>query len=108
LEEEVQFLDRSCFHLDGPDALNHLDDLLALKELDAIQWVSGAGNKSQIEWSEMLHKIQQAGKIIILHLSASDVKRIHGEYKPELLVCDVKTDTVDEGMELLEWLKKNT
>ncbi len=108
LEEEAQFLDRSCFHLDGPDALNHLDDLLAIKSLDAIQWVSGAGNKPQIEWPEVLHKIQKAGKIIILHLSASDVKRIHGEYKPELLVYDVKTDTVDEGMELLEWLKKNT
>jgi len=94
--------------LDGPDALNHLDDLLALKKLDAVQWVSGEGNRSQIEWPEVLHKIQQAGKIIILHLSASDVKRIHGEYKPELLVYDVKTDTVDEGMELLEWLKKNT
>ncbi len=108
LEEEACFLDRSCFHLDGPDALNHLDDLLTLKELDAVQWVSGAGSRSQIEWPEVLHKIQQAGKIIILHLSASDVKRIHGEYKPELLVYDVKTDTVDEGIELLEWLKKNT
>ena len=108
LEEEAQFLDRSCFHLDGPDALNHLDDLLAIEALDAIQWVSGAGNRPQIEWPELLHKIQDAGKIIILHLSASDVKRIHGEYKSELVVYDVGTPTVDEGLELLEWLEKNT
>ena len=82
--------------------------MIELKELNAVQWVPGAGNRPQIEWPEILHKIQQAGKIIILHLSTSDVKRIHGEYKPELLVYDVRTDTVNEGMELLEWLKKNT
>jgi len=108
IEEEAQYLDRSCFHLDGPDALNHLDDLLAIKDLDAIQWVSGAGNRPQIEWPEVLHKIQKAGKIIILHLSVADVKRIHGEYDPELLAYDVQARSVEEGSELLEWLKRNT
>ena len=108
IEEEAQYLDRSCFHLDGPDALTHLDDLLAIKNLDAIQWVSGAANRPQIEWLDVLHRIQKAGKIIILHLSVADVKCIHGEYDPELLVYDVKTNSVEEGVELLEWLKRNT
>ena len=108
IEDEIQYLDRSCFHLDGPDALNHLDDLLAIKALDAIQWVSGAGSRPEIEWPEVLHKIQKAGKIIILHISPDDVKRIHRDYNPELVVYDVKTDTVDEGMELLSWLERHT
>jgi len=108
LEDEVRYLDRSCFHLDGPDALKHLDDLLAIRELDAIQWVSGAGNPRPIEWPEVLHRIQKAGKIIILHLTAGEVKRVHGEYNPSRLVYDVLTDTVDEGLELLDWLEANT
>ena len=109
LQAEGALFDHSCFHLDGPDALTHLDDLLAIKEIDAIQWIPGAGNPPQIEWPELLHKIQNAGKIIILQdISAGDVKRIHGQYKPELLVYDVWTETVEEGMELLEWLEKNT
>jgi hypothetical protein len=108
LEDEVHYLDRSCFHLDGPDALNHLDDLLAIQGLDAIQWVAGAGNPRSIEWPEVLRRIQKAGKIIILHLTADEVKRIHGEYDPSRLVYDVKTDTVDEGLELLDWLEANT
>jgi len=108
LEEEAQYLDRSCFHLDGPDALSHLDAILGIEALDAVEWVSGAGNKPQIEWPEVLHKIQAAGKLIILYLSAADVKRIHGEYDPELLVYDVKTETVEEGLELLEWLEQKT
>ena len=108
LEDEARYLDRSCFHLDGPDALIHLDDLLAVRDIDAFQWVSGAGNPRPIEWPEVLHRIQKAGKIIILHLSAPEVKRIHGEYDPALLVYDVKTDSLDEGMELLDWLERNT
>lgn len=31
----AQNLDRSCLHLDGPDALTHLDDILAL-----LDWLS--------------------------------------------------------------------
>lgn len=108
IEDEADYLDRSGFHLDGPDALVHLDDLLAVEAIDAIQWVSGAGNKPQLEWPEVLHKIQDAGKIILLHLTVEDVKRIHGEYKPELLVYDVRAKTPEEGDRLLDWLKDHT
>ena len=108
IEEEAHYLDRSCFHLDGPDALKHLDDILAINSLDAIQWVSGAGNKPQIEWPEVLHRIQEAGKIIILHISPSEVKQVHRQYAPELVVYDVKTDSIQEGLDLLEWLTANT
>ncbi|MAE62651.1 MAG: hypothetical protein CMJ18_00135 [Phycisphaeraceae bacterium] len=108
IEDEAGYLDRSCFHLDGPDALNHLDDLLAIRDLDAVQWVSGAGSKPQIEWPDVLRRIQKAGKIIILHLTADDVRRVHGEYDPNLLVYDVRTESVEEGQQLLDWLTKHT
>jgi hypothetical protein len=108
LVEEARSLNRSCFHLDGPDALKHLDDILAIEEIDAVQWVSGAGSSPQLEWPEVLHKIQAADKIILLHLSVEEVRRIHGTYRPELLVYDVQADSVDEGQKLLQWLTKNT
>ena len=108
IREEAQFLDHSCFHLDGPDALKHLDDILAIDEIDAVQWVPGAGNKPQIEWPEVLHRIQDAGKATIAGVTAEQVRAIHGEYKPELLVYVVSADTEQEGLALLDWLKKNT
>lgn len=43
LLEELDFLDASIYHLDGPDALKHLDRLLAIDKLKGIQWVYGAG-----------------------------------------------------------------
>lgn len=108
LVEEAEYLDRSCFHLDGPDALNHLDDILAIEPLDAVQWVPGDGSKPQLDWPEVLHRIQEAGKIVILHLSIDDVKRIHGEYDPALLVYDVGAASVDEGLAFLEWMVDHT
>jgi hypothetical protein len=55
-----------------------------------------------------LHKIQDAGKVIILHLPADEVRRIHGEYQPQLLVYDVRGCSPEGGRELLDWLKGNT
>ncbi|HEW78499.1 MAG TPA: hypothetical protein ENH34_00825 [Phycisphaerales bacterium] len=108
IEGEAAFLDNCCFHLDGPDALKHLDDILAIKQIDAVQWVPGAGNKPQLQWPQLLHKIQSAGKSIILYGDSEQIKTIHGQYKPELVVYNVATKTEQEGLELLDWLKKHT
>lgn len=108
IEAEAEFLDNSCFHLDGPDALNHLDDILSIKEIEAIQWLPGAGRKPGYEWPEVIHKIQKAGKSAVIYGKCEEIKSIHGLYKPELLVYDVQAESVDKGQELLEWLNKNT
>ena len=36
---ECRFYERAIYHLDGPGALQHLNSILSIKELDAIQWV---------------------------------------------------------------------
>ena len=59
---ECQFLDRSIYHLDGPGALRHLDSLLGIPELDALQWVPGAGNEGFHRWVEVYRRAQAAGK----------------------------------------------
>ena len=55
-----------------------------------------------------LHYAFQHGKAIVLYCAPAQVKAIHGQYKPELLVYDVWAETVAEGLELLDWLKTNT
>lgn len=62
------FLDKSIYHLDGPGELAHLDHLLGIESLDAIQWVPGAGNYDVTDacWFELYQKIQAAGKNLIL------------------------------------------
>jgi len=55
-------LDRTMYHLDGVGQLNHLDSILEIEELDAVQWVPGDGRPSQREWPQVLQKIRAAGK----------------------------------------------
>lgn len=63
---EMAPLQRSIFHLDGPKALRHLDLLLDLPQLHAVQWVYGAGAGPAARWVEVYQRIQAAGKSLQL------------------------------------------
>lgn len=108
IEEEAAFLDNCAFHLDGPDALKHLDDILAIKEIDLIQWQPGFNNKPNWQWPEVINKIQSANKAAVLYATPDEIKTFHKDYKPELVVYDVICNSPQEGQELLNWLKTNT
>jgi 5-methyltetrahydrofolate--homocysteine methyltransferase len=43
LKDQAKHYDRRLYHFDGPDALPHLDALLGIEEIDALQWTPGAG-----------------------------------------------------------------
>ena len=108
IEEEAAFLDHCCLHYDGPDALVHLDDVLALKGVDAIQWVPGAGNAPLIEWMELLKKVQDSGKSLHICCTAEELKVFHRELRPEKVVYDVWASSQTEADGILSWLKSNT
>ena len=43
LRKQCQKLDFTLYHLDGPDAIRHLDALMEIDGIDALQWTAGAG-----------------------------------------------------------------
>ena len=55
-------LGRAIYHLDGIGELNHLDHLLEIPELNAVQWVPGDGKPTPRHWPEIYRKIAAAGK----------------------------------------------
>jgi hypothetical protein len=57
----------SLYHLDGPQAIGHLDTLLAVPGLDMIQWTPGAGQPGvhDPQWWPMYHHIIAGGKRIM-------------------------------------------
>lgn len=62
LKEQIQRLPHTIYHLDGVNQLHHLDYLLALPDLNAIQWVFGDGLPTAPNWMEVYQKIEKAGK----------------------------------------------
>ncbi|HOU15864.1 MAG TPA: hypothetical protein PKZ84_22395 [Anaerolineae bacterium] len=66
LTEQCAWLDCSMFHLDGHQCIPHLDLLLNVESLDAIEWtpdpqVPGGGDPA---WYAMYRKILDAGKSV--------------------------------------------
>jgi len=62
LQRQTEWLDTSVYHLDGPGAIKHLDMILHLPRLNAVQWVPGAGSAPPTGWIELYRRIQSAGK----------------------------------------------
>lgn len=97
LKEEISFLKNTIFHLDGPGALRHLDNLLKLPDLDGIQWVYGAGQPTAAHWIPVLKKIQDAGKRIHIDIVPSDLPLLLENLKPEGVLYRVNCNSVEEA-----------
>jgi hypothetical protein len=61
---ELRPLERSIFHLDGPDALRHLDLLLELPQLRAVQWAYGASRGPALRWAETYERVLASGRAV--------------------------------------------
>lgn len=64
LAEQCAWLDYSLYHLDGTNALQHLDLLLEIPDLDAIEWTPQAGRPGggSPEWYDLYRRIRKGGK----------------------------------------------
>lgn len=81
--KECQHMEASIYHLDGPGALQHLDSLLEIKELNAIQWVYGSGNGIAVDWIHIHKKCQDAGKGLQIHTEKEFIDVFMEQLKPE-------------------------
>ena len=67
IREQCQKIDYTLYHLDGVGAMHHLDALLEIKELNAIQWTPGVGEPQggSPKWYDLYKKILAHGKSIM-------------------------------------------
>ena len=108
IEEEAESLDHCIYHLDGKDALVHLDTILAIDKIDCVQWVPGEGQPRTLEWMDLLKKIQAAGKSVwLFDWTAEEIKAYHKELQPDKVAFSLSTATPSEADSLLEYLSKN-
>ena len=109
IRRECQFLDRSIYHLDGPGALRHLDSLLSLPELHAVQWVPGAGNEVFSRWVHVYQKIQAAGKGIQVNCRLDEIPLVMETLRPEGMFLWVSgVPDVESGIAMLKSLENWT
>ena len=70
IRKQCKEVDNSLYHVDGPDAIKHVDALVEIEELDAIQWTPGAGKPDggSEQWFPIYDKIRSADKCLWIGL----------------------------------------
>lgn len=65
--EQCKKIDYTLYHLDGVDALRHLDAILEIEELNVIQWTPGEGQPQGGDpvWYDVYKKILSSGKSVM-------------------------------------------
>jgi len=103
---EAEHLDYSIYHLDGVECLQHLDAILEIPRLNAIQWVRGARyeNKPVSVWFDLYRKIQAKGKAIVVYPQPSEIPGILDNLKPEGLLIHTWAPSVEEAKDILRKL----
>lgn len=100
LKRQIEFVDRSIYHLDGEGQICHLDALLSLEKLSGIQWVPEPGNSDIRKFMPMLKRIRAAGKSVVLTSyvqGAEAVKMILNELGPEGVFISLSCKSPEEA-----------
>lgn len=103
---EVRHMTHNVFHLDGKGMLRHLDRILEIPEIQAIQWVHGVGDDAPImQWLPVITKIQAAGKGVIVDLQPHELEPFISSMKPDgLFICLAAEESLQP--EILKRLEK--
>ncbi len=109
LVEQANYVERPVYHLDGAGELPHLDRILELPNLAAIQWVPGAGQPPiwDERWFPIYRKIQDKniGLIFLGGVSEKDVagaERLLKTLDPRGVYISGKFSSKKKADEMLE------
>ncbi len=103
---EVEHTTHNIFHVDGKGMLRHLDRILAVPQIHAIQWVQGVGGDLPIlQWLHVIRKIQAAGKGVVVDLQLDELEPFIAAMKPDgLYLCIAAEEAVQP--DILKRLEK--
>lgn len=110
LEKLKDYLEYMVWHLDGPDEIKHLDILLSLPYIKAIQVVPGAGKPpcASSLWLPIIEKILKKGKNIIIYANnKEEFETLIGNFYSEkvLILCssiDIENKTQKDLLKTVE------
>jgi hypothetical protein len=107
LREEMDHLDAVEYHLDGPDAIGHLEALCEIEALDIVQWVPGSGEASTQDWTWLYDRIDALGKGQIRGGSAESIKHLWERYGSRKLVAGLSAGSRQEVEACIEALERS-
>ena len=107
LEREVKSMTHNIFHVDGKGVAKHLDTILSVPEIHAVQWVQGVGDDLPImQWVPFIRQLQDKNVPVIVDLNKHEINEFMEHMQPEGLFLWIATDNEEEEVQILELVSK--
>jgi hypothetical protein len=102
LQREVRTMTHNIFHVDGKRIARHLDAILSVPKIHAIQWVQGVGDDQPImQWTPLIQRLQDRGVPVIVDLSKHELDDFMAATRPEGLFLWIAADGEDEELAII-------
>ncbi len=109
LQREVMTMTHNIFHVDGKRVARHLDAILSVPDVHAIQWVQGVGDDQPImQWTPFIQSIQARGVPVIVDLNKAELDDFMQAMRPDGLFVWIATENEEEELELLRRIERWT
>jgi hypothetical protein len=108
LEQQIECIEYPVYHFDGIEQEVHLNYILGLKKLKAIQWTHVAGQPSASHYIPVLQRIQAAGKGLIVMAPKEDVVALIDNLKHRGLYIHTSAIDVEEAKDILRYVEDHT
>lgn len=101
LQREVKTMTHNVFHVDGKGVAKHINMILGVAGIHALQWVQGVGDDAPImQWVPLIKQMQSRAPLIV-DLKKTELESFMSEVKPEGIFLWVAADTEEEELRLL-------
>ena len=116
LKKQSENVDHVLYHLDGPQAIKHMDALMEIDGIDALQWTSGdAGPDGTLpDWDVIYDKAIAAGKSIWVKVYSGEfedwirnVDRLVKKYGSHSLFLLFPEMSMEQAVYLLDYAEKH-
>jgi 5-methyltetrahydrofolate--homocysteine methyltransferase len=84
LQRQAAGLDVTVYHLDGLNAVRHLEAICTIPNCRAIQWVPGTGHKEGVaDWLDLYQRILELGRSIIMVCREEELDLVFNKLDPD-------------------------
>jgi hypothetical protein len=107
LQREVRTMTHNIFHVDGKRVARHLDAILSVPEVHAIQWVQGVGDDQPImQWVPFITRVQARGVPLIVDLDKVELDEFMAAVPATGIFLWIATDGQEEEIAIIRRLER--
>ena len=107
LYRECEHMDYNIFHVDGKGVAKHLDVILTLPNIQAIQWVQGVGaDGPMLQWVPFIKSVQARGKGVMVDITPAELDAFIDALSPEGLFLCMEAENEEQELAIIKRVER--